>query len=291
MLGQWRKACERLRDGVCTFQDAFTVLNAGVPLMAAEAELYKRDGKPAEAWKVRRALVENRRLALAIEYGAQYGLSAEVFVKEVLAETEYEEEFSASSPPEVLARVWAKATERLDGILAQDPATATVPAQGANLTDRNYVTAKTSLDNRKYETAFQYANACLAQNPKHLWALKVMQEAVRSATAEADISQPKAVAYRLVRKRDLSLPGAKRLEYDIQEVAKGMTKEEAIATARSALQGFWKREKADAVRIYLTPQGSLLPYLRLTWAPGGDWEKAKEGTPYTEFEENLKVLE
>lgn len=285
ILGPWRIACVRLRKEVCTFSDALTVINAALPVMAAEAEFYRRDGKAAEAWRVRKTLAENRRLALAIEQAA-YGPSAEIFVKEVLSEKGYEQEFSKSSPQKVLAGLWSKATGRLDGILGQDPAT---PIRDVNLQDRNYVAAKTSLDNQKHEMAFQYANACLAQNPKHLWAFKVMQEAVAKVSVEAELSRPKAVAYRVVGKRDLSLGGVKRLQYDI-EVAKGTTKDQGIATARSALQGFWKREKADAVRIYVTPKGSLLPLVRLNWAPGGDWAKAKQDTPYSEFEEDLKVF-
>ncbi len=286
ILGQSRIACVKLRNEACTFSDALTVINAALPVMAAEAEFYKRDGKAAEAWRVRKTLAENWRLALAIEQ-AEYGPYAEIFVKEVLSEKGYEEEFSKSPPQKVLAGLWSKATGRLDAILGKGPAAA--PMEGVNLQDRNYVAAKSSLANQKHEMAFQYANACLAQNPKHLWAFKVMQEAAAKASVEAEFSKPKAVAYTVMGKTDLSLGGVKRIQYEIA-VAKGTTKEQAVATARSALQGFWKREKADAVRIYVTPKGSLLPLVRLNWAPGGDWAKAKQDTPYSEFEEELKVF-
>lgn len=288
MLGQWRKVWERLRGRVCSFKDALTVVNASVPPMAAEAEFCRRDARRAEAWKIRKALAENWRLALAVEYGAEYGPPAEVFVKEVLSEKDYGEEFSGSLPQMALAGLWAKAAVRLDEILGQDPSS--VAVQGANLQDRYYVAAKTALDGNRYEKAFEYANQCLGQNPKHIWALKVMQTSLAGAGAESETPKAKAVVYRVLKKRDLSLPGAKRLEYDIQ-VAQRATKDEAIATARSALQGFWKKEKAGAVRIYVMQEGNPLPYVRLTWAPGGDWAKAKEGTPYAEFEENLKTFE
>ena len=75
------------------------------------------------------------------------------------------------------------------------------------------------------------------------------------------------------------------------EVGKETTKEEAVATARTALQGFLRDEKPDAVRIHVMLEGVRLPYVRLDWAPGGDWEKAKTGTPYTEFEEKVEVFE
>ena len=288
MLGQWRTACARLRGQVCTFRDGLAVVSASAPLMAAESQLCKRDGRVADAWNVRKALVENWRLALAVEYGAAYGLSAEVFVKEVLSEEGYEDEFSRSSPHQALAQLWAKAAQRLDGILGQDPANVPMPA--ANVQDPYYVAATTALNQGQYEAAFERAIACLGRNPKHLWALKVMQEAVRSVDVQAEISEAKAVMYTLLRKRDVSLPGAKRLEYGI-EVGQGTTKEEAVATARSALQGFLRKEKADAVRIYVTREGSPLLFVRLDWAPGGDWQKAKSGTPDTQFEESVKVFD
>jgi hypothetical protein len=288
MVGEWRKAVERLREEVCTFQDGRTLVNAVIPLIAAEAEFYGKDGQDAESWEARKTLAANWRLSLAIEYGATYGLTAEVFVKEVFSEETLEQELVASSPKSALAALWAKAAERLDAMLAQDPSR--VPLQGVNLQDSAYAAAVRSLNGKKYEAAFSYANACLTRNPRHLWALKVAQQSADTGGAAAEIARPKAVVYRVLGKRDLSLGSLKRLEYEI-EVAKDATREQASATARSALQGFWKREKADAVRVYVIREGSPLPYLRLHWAPGGDWAKAKEGTPYESFRESLRVFE
>jgi len=289
-LGEWRKACERLRNEARSFRDVVTVVNAAFSLMAAEAEFYKRDGKEREAWEVRKAMADNQRVALAIEYGVEYSLPAMIFVKEVLSEKGYQEEFSKTSPREVLSKVLTKALERLDRILADGPGK--VAREGVDLQDQYYVAAKTCLGEKKYEQAFEYGSACLAKNSGHVWALKVMEEALRGAAADGGLSRQggKAVVYRVVGKRDLSLPDARRLEYEIA-VAKGTSKEEAIATARSALEGFLKRDKPDAVRIYVVPEGSRLPYVRLDWAPEGDWEKAKSGTADGEFEENVKAFE
>jgi hypothetical protein len=287
MFGQWRRMCERLRAELFTFGDALIVIGAAVPLMAAEAEFCTRDGREADAWKVRESLAENWRLAAAIGQ-ATYGFAAELFVKEAFSDEGYGEEFSRTSPQEVFGRALSRAAGRLEAILAQDPARASV--QGVNLQDQNYVMAKRFLDEKKYDFAFRYANACLTQNPGHVWAFKVMQEAVKRASADLQVAGPKAVVYWQIGRRDLSVPGVKRLEYDIG-VAKDTTQEQAIATARSALEGFWKKEKADAVRIYVMRERSRAPCVRLTWAPGGDWQKAKEGTPYTDFEEGITVFD
>ncbi len=288
MVAEWRKALDRLKGEVCTFEDGLTLVNALIPLGAAEADFYKRDGKETESWQAREALAKAWRHALAVQYGATYGLTAEVFVKEVLSEGEIRQELEASSPKEAMAALWEKAALRLDAMLKQEPAR--TPLQGVNLQDPNYAAAVKSLNAKRYETAVTYAGACLTQNPRHLWALKVMQQAASRAESAAESAGPKAVVYRVTEQRDLSLGPLKRLEYEI-EIGKDATREQAVATVRSALQGFWKREKADAVRIYVTREGSALPYVRLTWAPGGDWAKAKRGTPYDTFREGLKVFE
>ncbi len=288
MLGQWRTACERLRDTAFRFEDAAIVLNAAVPCMAAEAQLHDREGKQAEAWRVRKSLVENQRLAMAINQEAAYGLPAEFFVKEVFSEKGSKEEFSKSSPTEMFAALLSKATQKLDAMVAKDPASA--GARGANLEDPLYLQAKKFLDEKKYSNAFDTAWACLTKNPDHVWAFKVMDEAVKAAGVESEVAGPKPVPYMVLGKKDASVPGASRVQYEI-EVTREATKEEAIATAKTALQGFLRKEKPDAVRIHLMQKGSRSPYLVLDWAPAGEWEKAKAGTPDSEFKEEVKVLQ
>jgi hypothetical protein len=284
ILGGWRKMCERLRTEASTLNDVLTVVNMAVPFMAMEAEYYKRGGEQAKAWAVRKVLVEADRWAMAISYGATYGPMAEVFVKEVFSEKGYEEEFARTSPQEILESILAKGTERLEAMLKQDPAT--VPLMGVNLQDPYYAQAKQALDEARYERAYEFGYACLVRSPGHVWAFRVMDDAVKNTSVAGELEGAGPVAYLVVAKRDASSVAASRVAYEI-EVAKGTTKEEAIATVRTALQGFLRREKPDAVRIDLRLEGSRMPFVRLDWAPGGDWDKARAGTPDAEFKERL----
>lgn len=288
MLSQWRAACDRMRGQTCSFGDALSVTMAALPCVAMEAELYRRDAREPEAWKVRQAAADWQRLAMAVKYGASHEPSAELFVKEVFLTADDVKALAKVSTRETLAGLWQKALGRFEEIEKQDPGS--VPIGGANLQDPNYVQAKKSLDEKKYAAAFQYASACLSRSPEHLWAFKVLDEAVKSASVQAELAGPKAVAYMLLRKVDMSTPQANRVQYEIQ-IAKGTPKEEAVATARVAREGFLRREKPDAVRICVMFEGSRSPFVVLDWAPGGDWEKAKAGTPDAEFKENLEVSE
>jgi len=287
ILGEWRKMCERLRGEASTLADASTTISVAIPLMAAQAAYYKRDGEQVEAWRVRKALVEAERIAMAIRYTAAYGATAVILIKEVFSDEGYQEEFSRTSPRDMLAGILSKANERLDAMLKQDPAS--VPLMGVNLQDLYYAQAKQALDENRYERAYEFGYGCLAQNPGHLWAFKIMEDAVKRKSAMVELEGPRPVAYMELAKRDMSTPVARRVLYEL-EVARGTTKEAAAATVRTALQGFLRREKPDAVRIYLGLEGSRLPLVRLDWAPGGDWDKARAGTPYAEFEENLTVF-
>jgi hypothetical protein len=286
MLSQWRTAWERIRGETCSFGDAATIISAAVPCMAVEGELHKRDARESETWKVRKAAADSLRLAMAIKYGASYEPSAELFVKEIFSTEEGLKEVAKASTKEILAGLWTKAMKSLEEMEKKGPAGAAVA--GANLQDPNYVQAKKALDEKKYDAAFQYASACLTRSPDHIWAFKVMDDAVKSAGAEAELAGPKAVAYMLLRKADMSTPQANRVQYEIQ-VAKGTAKEEAVSTARVAREGFTRREKLDAVRICVMLEGSRSPFVVLDWAPGGDWEKARAGTPETEFKERVEV--
>ena len=287
MLGEWRKACERLRAEASSLNEVAAIINAAVPAMAIEADYYRRDGDQVAAWRVRKALMEAERAAMAVNYGAAYGPTAVAFVKEVFSENGYEQEFLTMAPREMLAGVVSKATEQLDALLKQDPASLALPA--ANLQDPYFAQAKQALDQKSLERAFDYAYACLARNPGHLWAFKMMEEAVKNTSIAAELEGPRPVPYLVVAKRDANTPVAKRVMYDIQ-VARGTTKEEAVATARTALQGFLRREKPDAVHIYLLREGSQIPFVTLDWAPAGDWDKARSGTPETDFREKLSVF-
>jgi RNA polymerase subunit RPABC4/transcription elongation factor Spt4 len=287
MLGEWRKACERLRAEASSLNEVAAMVSAAVPAMAIEADYYRKDGDQLQAWRVRKALMEAERAAMAVNYGAAYGPTAVVFVKEVFSEKGYETEFLATDPEEILAAVLAKATERLDALLKQDPAGLSLPA--ANLQDPYFAQAKQALDQRSLERAFDYAYACLARNPGHVLAFKVMEEAVQNTPVAAAAEGPRPVAYLVVGKKDASTPAANRLVYEIQ-VVRETTKEEAVATVRTALQGFLRREKPDAIRINLLREGNPIPFVTLDWAPGGEWDRARTGTPEADFREKLSTF-
>ena len=88
----------------------------------------------------------------------------------------------------------------------------------------------------------------------------------------------------------MSTAAAKRVQYDI-EVATDVTKEQAVATARTALQGFLRRESPDGVRIRVIRRGVRQAFVVLAWSLGGEWDSAKTGTPYTEFGEKVETFE
>ena len=95
--------------------------------------------------------------------------------------------------------------------------------------------------------------------------------------------------YRLLESKNLDYSSVRRTQYNI-EVATNTGDKEIKKILEEAVPELAKKREVDALVINLYLKDTEVAYAKATWAPEGDWGKAKRGNPKSIFKTSIEIL-